>query len=123
MTTLTDDQLLAGLEAASLPPGSFNHAAHVRAAFLMLREAPLAEAAARFIAALRGYATALGVPGKYDEALTWSYLRRIHERLLGGGPCSWDDFAAANPDLLERRVAKPSPAPPAEAPHRRERTG
>jgi hypothetical protein len=121
VTTLSDDELVAGLEAACLPPGSFTHAAHVRAAFLMLRQAPLHQAAARFMKALRGYATAAGVPGKYDEALTWSYLRLIHERMLRGGERDWDGFAAANPDLLERRVT-PASAPPAGAPGRSERT-
>ena len=122
MTQLSDDELVAGLEAASLPPGSFTHAAHVRAAFLMLREAPLHDAAARFIKALVGYATSLGVPQKYDEALTWTYLRTIQERMLRGGQRDWEAFAAANPDLLERRIKRAS-APPAEAPHRSERTG
>ena len=33
---MTDDEFLAALEGAALPAGSFNHAAHVRAAYLYL---------------------------------------------------------------------------------------
>jgi hypothetical protein len=107
---VTDDELLRGFEEATLPPAAFDHAAHVRVAYLMLRQAPLPLAAERFSSALRRFAAAAGVPGKYDAALTWRYLRLIEERRPGAG--SWTDFAARNPDLLERRLRR-EPAPPA----------
>ena len=110
---MTDAELIDGFERATLPPDRFDHAAHVRAAYLMLRDAPLDQAAARFITALRRFAAAAGVPGKYDEALTRSWLRRIHERLVAGGPLAWPAFAAANPELLARRPrVSPATAPP-----------
>jgi hypothetical protein len=107
---MTDDELLRGFEDATLPPAEFDHAAHVRVAYLMLRAAPLDQAAERFGAALRRFAAAAGVPQKYDGELTARYLRLIGERVAGAR--SWTDFAAKNAELLARRLRR-EPAPPA----------
>jgi hypothetical protein len=72
----------------------------------MLREAPLAAALARFTAGLKRFAASLGKPGLYHATITWAYLFLIHERMrLGaagacGAAATWEEFAAANPDLL-----------------------
>ena len=84
---MTDDELLAGFEACTL--AEFHHADHVRVAWLILR---------RFVTGLQRFAAANGVPEKYDDGLTSRYLVRIAERMKG--ETSWQEFAAANPDLL-----------------------
>jgi hypothetical protein len=84
---VTDDELLAGFEACTL--AEFHHADHVRVAWLYLR---------RFAVALQRFAAANGAPQKYDDALTCRYLALIAGQMRG--ETSFDDFAAANPDLL-----------------------
>jgi hypothetical protein len=84
---MTDDDLLAGFEACTL--AEFHHADHVRVAWLYLRQ---------FVTGLQRFAAANGAAQKYDDALTCRYLARIAECMRG--ETTWDEFAAANPDLL-----------------------
>ncbi len=103
---LDDGAFLAAFEACALPESAFHHRDHIRLAFLMLREAPLAAALERFVAGLRRFAAHLGKAGLYHETITWAYFFLIHERLRRAdeespsGAVSWADFAAANPDLF-----------------------
>jgi hypothetical protein len=99
---VTDDELMAAFENASLPPGQFTHAEHVRAAWCYLTRYPLAEALARFIVALRRFAEAHGAAGKYHETMTVVYILVIADRLGDGPALTWTEFAARNADLLER---------------------
>ena len=55
----------------------------------------------RFCAALQRFATAQGKPHLYHETITWAYLFLIRERMLRvERRQTWEDFAAANQDLL-----------------------
>ena len=98
---MTDDEFIAGFEACTLPNGSFHHADHVRMAFLHLSRYPAIEALQRFSTSLIRFATAHGKPQLYNETITWAFLLLIRERMARAG-CqqTWDEFAAANPDLL-----------------------
>lgn len=102
--SLTDAELVRAFEDCTLPPADLGHAEHVRLGFLFLRDAPLVEAAARFLSDLRRYTAAHGASGKVHETVTWAYLVLIQQRLeQGGRDLSWDVFARANEDLLARR--------------------
>jgi hypothetical protein len=100
---VSGEELLAAFEAATLPPERFDHAAHVRVAWLLLRRFPALEAAARFRESLQRYATALGKTGLYHETITLAYLFLIGERIARAPAATWEEFAAANPDLLRWR--------------------
>ena len=98
---MTDEELMRQFEDASLPPDTFHHLEHVRAAFLYLRDYPVLEAMARFSATLKRFAAAQGKAERYHETITWAYLLMVRERMARSGrPLSWVEFAAANPDLL-----------------------
>jgi hypothetical protein len=90
-----DEDLLAAFERGA--PASFRHADHVRMAYLCLRRAQ-AEAAERYLAALRRTARALGAESKVDEALTRTCVALVAERMAGGA--RWEAFVAENPDLM-----------------------
>lgn len=102
---MSDEDFLGLLEDGSLPPGDFDHAAHVRAAWLCLRRDGFVGGMARFRASLRAFAARHGAPEKYHETVTVAFLALIHERLheapAGEG---WQDFAARNPDLFARDI-------------------
>jgi hypothetical protein len=101
VTSLPDDEFMAAFENCTLPGASFHHADHVRMAFLYLQRYPPVEALARFSEALQRYATSLGKTNLYHETITWAFLLLIRERLARAGtPQSWDEFAAANEDLM-----------------------
>lgn len=100
---MTDAELIARLEDGTLPESEFRHAAHVRAAYVYLRESGFAGAIERMGAAIRGYAAARGKDGLYHETITVAFLALINERLrLSGDRGGWAVFAAAHPELLDR---------------------
>jgi hypothetical protein len=93
---MTDSEFLAAFEDTSLEP--FHHADHIHAAWLYLGAYPLFEAIARFIAALKRYATSRGAPDRYHETITLAYLLLVYERMQDGE--TWSGFASRNPELL-----------------------
>jgi hypothetical protein len=101
---MEDGPFLAAFESGSLPEECFRHRDHVRAAWLLLREAAPAAALARFTEALKRFAAVLGKSRLYHETITWAYLLLINERMerCGRGR-SWPEFAEANTDLLTWR--------------------
>ena len=102
---MTDAEFLASLEAATLPEADFNHAGHVRAAWLYLRQGSFPEALAKMGGALRNYAAAHGLPDRYHETVTVAFLALINERLqLRGDGGDWRSFLGQNRDLLDRRL-------------------
>ena len=88
------------LEDGTLNAATFDHAAHVYAAWLYLEEYPLADAIARFSAALKRLTAELGVPGKYHETVTWFYMLLLAERRAADQHDDWFDFRRSNPDLF-----------------------
>jgi hypothetical protein len=99
---MDDRAFIAALEACTLPSEAFDHRAHVRLAWLYLSEQPLMEALPRFIASLKRYAGSLGASGKYHETITYAFIFLIHERMAERpqAAATFDEFAAANPDLF-----------------------
>jgi hypothetical protein len=106
---MRDQEFIAAFENCSLPPEDFHHSDHVRMAFLYLARFPILEAIQRFSLAIGRFATAIGKPNLYHETITWAFLFLIRQRLVeqssrqGGRQPSWDEFAAENPDLLNRK--------------------
>ena len=95
-----DEALLAGFESARLAPREFGHREHIRAAFLCLANDDFGEAAVRFRRALRRFAAAHGVPGRYHETLTWAWLALVNERAHGASFAGSEDFLRRHPELL-----------------------
>lgn len=79
---------------------AFHHPDHVRVAFAYLRTMPVLDAIRAFTAALRRFAAAQGKPQLYHETITWAFLLIIHERMQRAPGAAWDEFIAANDDLL-----------------------
>ena len=101
---MNDEAFLAALEDGSLPPAAFDHAAHVRAAYLYLRRLGFLPGMAAFRAALRAFAERHGVLDKYNETVTMAFLVLIHERMAAEAAFDWPVFAAAHPDLFDRKL-------------------
>jgi hypothetical protein len=95
-----DAQFLAALEDCSLPPESFDHAAHVRAGYLYLRRQRFPQATAAMCAALERYTRALGRSDRYHETVTVAYMALINAQLHQQGDGGWEQFRARNPQLL-----------------------
>ena len=105
MTTTTsllsrDRDLLARVLAGTLEPGEFHHADHVRATWALLESIGLERSSQLLPEALRRFANAQGRPELFHSTISQAYLLLIDERRRASGPCSWEQFAAAHPDLL-----------------------
>jgi len=100
--SISDDELLAAFEATTLPLAAFDHRAHVRVGYLYLQRHGLGAAIERFGRALRAFAAANGKDGLYHETITVAFLALINERIVESASGSWEDFIAANPDLMKR---------------------
>ena len=102
---MTDAEFIAALESCTLPPADFGHSAHLRAAYLYLRQGSFGQAIDRTEAAIRRYAASLGQTDRYHDTITVGFLALIRQRICergdGGG---WGAFAAANPDLFDREL-------------------
>jgi hypothetical protein len=100
---VTDEDFLAAFEAGQIPAP--DHAAHVRAAYALLRQCSFPEALPRLVAALQRIATAAGRADRYHETVTVANLaliqRHLDERGAGDG---WEGFARLNPELFDRRL-------------------
>ena len=98
---MNDQQFLSALEHGELPEQEFTHAAHVRAAYLVLRESDFPRALERIRSAIVNFATRLGKPEKYHETITVAFLSLIQQqRVQRGDPGSWAAFSRDNPELL-----------------------
>jgi hypothetical protein len=98
---MTNEEIINEFEQGRGPGGSFHHADHIRVAFAYLSQYSVLEALQRFCGALQRFAAAQGKPHLYHETITWAYLFLIRERMLRGEQAhTWEEFAAANHDLL-----------------------
>jgi len=100
---VTEAEFVAAFEDTTLPETAFRHRDHVRLAWIYLREEPAPRALERFVSGLKRFAAAKGKAGLYHETITWAYLFLVNERMKRSGPTaspSFEEFAAANPDLL-----------------------
>jgi hypothetical protein len=101
---MTDAELLHAFESCDLPSGEFHHREHVQVAWAYLERHPPLDALHRFSDGLRRFAAHHGATGLYHETITLAYFFLIAERRarMGAGH-GWEEFAAANPDLMRWR--------------------
>jgi hypothetical protein len=100
MASLSEDELIAQFEALTLPATAFPHREHVRLAWAYLRRETLPDAIVRFRGALKAFATHIGKTELYHETVTWAFMLIIQDRMARARVDSWEEFAAANEDLL-----------------------
>jgi hypothetical protein len=100
---LSDDDLIAGFEAASLT--EFHHRDHVRLTILYLARHGRDEALARLTAGIRRLAAADGQPDKFHVTMTRAWLEAIEAaRAAYPEASSPESLVAACPELLDRHA-------------------
>ena len=100
---LCDEAFVAAFEACTLPNTQFHHADHVRLAWILVRSDGEAQATERIATAIRRFATHNGAPGKYDDALTRAWMRRIAEAVKQSPQVgTFEDFAEEHRGLLKK---------------------
>jgi hypothetical protein len=101
-----DDRFRAAFEALRVAPGEFDHAAHVRLAYIYLCEGSVESAVARMKAALLAFLTHLGVSeSKYHETITRAWVMAVDHFMNQSDACSsCADLVRINPQLLDSKT-------------------
>lgn len=103
MPPLTDVVFARAFEAGDVLPAEFGHRAHVRVAWVYLREAPSLEAAIdNMRTAIRRFAEAAGASQKYHETITVLWMRLLAEVRSQGASGELADVLRAYPALADK---------------------
>jgi hypothetical protein len=102
-----DAAFLARFRAAAIPRAEWDHAAHLRMAFLYLGRYELADAVRRIRRGIRRLNRANGVADTeasgYHETVTLAWVRLVAQRLAATpAGASFAEFIAGNPELLSQ---------------------
>jgi hypothetical protein len=103
----SDDQaFVRSFEACQISPDDFDHAAHVRLAYIYLCEHSVDAAVDRMKKALLGFLAHLGVgESKYHETITRAWVMAVAHFMDESLPCdSAAAFITANPRLLDSKI-------------------
>ncbi len=101
---MTDDAFADAFEAGNLLPAEFDHRAHLRAAFCLVRRRPFLEACIAMRDGLRDIARRAGRPGLYHETITVAFMSIVAQRGADRPGIAWNDFVATHPDLMDRAL-------------------
>ena len=101
---MTDDDFADAFETGNLLPAEFDHVAHLRTAFCLVRRRPFLEACIAMRDGLRDIARRAGRPGLYHETITVAFMSIVAQRVADGPDIAWNDFVATHPDLMERTL-------------------
>jgi hypothetical protein len=100
---MTDEAFARAFEAGNVTPAQFGHLAHVRVAWVYLREAAsVAEATDRMRSEIRRFASAAGVPQKYHETITVFWVRLLDDVRKQGGAGELADVLREYPALADK---------------------
>jgi hypothetical protein len=101
-----DRRFRAAFELGSIPPGDFDHRAHLRLAYVYLAECDVETAAVRMRAALLSFLERNGVEAtKYHETMTRAWILAVrHFMAKSPGASSANAFIEANPAMLDSRI-------------------
>lgn len=101
----SDARFFAEVEAATHPGEQFNHRAHVRLAWLCLRESSFEAGLTRIRALIVHYATSLGAAGKYHETQTRAWALAVWHALQQTPKAeTFTAFVEAHPELLDSKL-------------------
>lgn len=101
---LTDEQFARAFERGEIAPAEFDHRAHVRVAWVYLREGPSLDAATtRMRDAIRRFAAAAHVPQKYHETITVLWMRLLADAASRvATPCELAELFERCPELADK---------------------
>ena len=100
---MTDEQFARAFERGEITPAAFDHRAHVRVAWVYVREGPTFEAATtRMREAIRRFAAAANAAQKYHETITVLWMRLLADAAAHVPPCELADLLQQRPELADK---------------------
>jgi hypothetical protein len=111
---MTDAELLAQFETRTLPFSEWTHRAHVKVAFLYLREHPFSQALEKLRNGIKAYNAANNRPDGptegYNETTTHAMAHLIAAMMIAYGKthpvASADEFCDKHPQLMSQYVLR-----------------
>jgi hypothetical protein len=97
---LSDEAFAAAFADCSLPPALFSHEAHLRLAWIHIRNLGLEAAIDRVCTEIVRYVAHLGAADKYDEALTIAAVRVVHRFWENEKELPFEDFLHVSSTLV-----------------------
>jgi hypothetical protein len=98
------DETLVRFIRGEVDPRVFPHREHVRMGFEMLRRHDFTATALHYSDALRKMTAKIGKPEVFHQTTTIAFLALIAERMQRDGAVEFEEFAAANRDLMAKTV-------------------
>ena len=96
--------LLERFEQQLISPEAFHHEDHLQVAHAMLARYDFIEACSRYAATIRTMAKRAGAVEKYNATITLAFMSLVAERRSQAPDKAFNEFLAANQDLLDRNV-------------------
>ncbi|MCE3296627.1 MAG: hypothetical protein K0R65_2341 [Crocinitomicaceae bacterium] len=96
---LTNAELVGRLADCSLDPEYFSHEAHLRLAWLQIKEKGTEAAIAEIRTLLLNYVSFLGADDKYNETLTVAAVKTVNHFMLKSASDNFADFILEFPRL------------------------
>jgi hypothetical protein len=102
---VTDETFARAFENGSITPAQFDHLAHLRVAWVYLREAAsVEEALARMREAIRRFAAAAGASQHYHETITVVWMRLLAGVRDRGASGELSDVLREHPALADKAL-------------------
>ena len=101
---MSDEQFARAFERGEIAPAEFDHRAHVRVAWVYLREGPSFDAALeRMRDAIQAFAAAANASQKYHETITILWMRLLADAAdRVPQPCEFVDLVDRCPELADK---------------------
>jgi hypothetical protein len=101
---MNDEEFARAFERGEIAPADFDHRAHVRVAWVYLREGPsFDDATNRMRAAIQDFAAKANASQKYHETITVLWMRLLAEAAgRVAMPCELDALLARCPELADK---------------------
>lgn len=96
---LSDIEFLELLSKCGLPPGLFSHEAHLRLAWILIKQNGLQQAEIRIQQLLKNYVAALGAPEKYNTTLTLAAMKAVHHFMKKSSSVTFNELLEEFPRL------------------------
>lgn len=97
---MNDSAFISAFHEGTLPVEMFDHRAHLRLAFVTLKNSPIPEAVDLVGKGIQGFARAAGEPGKYHATMTVAAVRLVASRMGDSFSRDFDGFLSAYPELV-----------------------
>lgn len=98
-TELSDTAFSSQFESCTLDPKFFTHEAHLRLAWIHIRQSGVEKAVETINQQLLDFVSALGASEKYNQTLTTAAIRAVYHFMLKSTTYSFQEFIMENPRL------------------------